>query len=29
MLAAQASLEGLSLVTLDPAFALFDVQTLW
>jgi PIN domain nuclease of toxin-antitoxin system len=29
LLAAQAELEGLVLVTRDPAFAQFPVQTLW
>ena len=29
MLAAQAELEALPLVTLDPAFALFEVTTVW
>lgn len=29
MLIAQARLEGLTCVTRDPAFARYDVQTLW
>jgi PIN domain nuclease of toxin-antitoxin system len=29
MLAAQAELEGVDLVTADPAFAEFDVRTIW
>lgn len=29
MLAAQAELEGLSLVTVDTAFAAFDISVLW
>ncbi|OAN51833.1 MULTISPECIES: type II toxin-antitoxin system VapC family toxin [unclassified Sphingobium] len=29
MLAAQAELEGLTLLTRDPAFAAFPCQTLW
>jgi PIN domain nuclease of toxin-antitoxin system len=29
MLAAQAELESLPLVTLDPAFAQFEVTTIW
>lgn len=29
LLAAQAQIEGLALVTIDRAFADFDVQTLW
>lgn len=29
MLAAQARIEGLELVTADPAFAGFDVPTVW
>ncbi len=29
MLAAQSTLEGLPLVTRDPAFGLFGVETLW
>ncbi len=29
MLAAQSELERLTLVTVDPAFALFGVRTLW
>jgi PIN domain nuclease of toxin-antitoxin system len=29
LLAAQAELEGLTLVTRDPAFAAFPIQTLW
>jgi PIN domain nuclease of toxin-antitoxin system len=29
MLAAQSELEGMPLITRDPAFALFGVETLW
>jgi len=29
MLAAQSEIEGLTLVTLDPAFALFGTATVW
>ncbi|OIR06726.1 PIN domain protein [mine drainage metagenome] len=29
MLAAQAELEGVALLTLDPAFADFPIETLW
>ena len=29
MLAAQAALEGMALVSLDPAFAEFDISVLW
>jgi PIN domain nuclease of toxin-antitoxin system len=29
LLAAQAELEGLTLVTRDPAFAEFPCETLW
>ena len=29
MLAAQAELEGIDLVTIDPAFASFDVRVVW
>lgn len=29
MLAAQAALEGMTLVTVDPAFAGFDIAVLW
>lgn len=29
MLAAQSELEGLPLITRDPAFALFGIETLW
>jgi PIN domain nuclease of toxin-antitoxin system len=29
MLAAQSQLERMPLVTRDPAFALFDIETLW
>jgi len=29
MLAAQAEIEGISLVTADPAFRQFNVRTLW
>lgn len=29
MLAAQSVLEGLPLLTRDPAFAQFDIQTVW
>lgn len=29
MLAAQAELESLSLITVDPAFAAFNVRTCW
>jgi PIN domain nuclease of toxin-antitoxin system len=29
MLAAQAEIEGIPLVTADPTFHEFDVQTLW
>lgn len=29
MLAAQGDIEGATLVTLDPAFVMFDTRTLW
>jgi PIN domain nuclease of toxin-antitoxin system len=29
MLAAQARIEGVALVTADPVFAEFDIQTVW
>jgi PIN domain nuclease of toxin-antitoxin system len=29
MLAAQAELEGMTLVTVDAAFAAFDISVLW
>ena len=29
MLAAQARIEGVALVTADPVFSAFDIQTLW
>lgn len=29
MLAAQAQIEGLHLVTRDPVFSVFDVEVVW